>query len=155
MVGEYVMTEHECRGERAAPRPVAMGAYTMDSHNVRRVVTAKGNVQNEGDVQDRGRYGAWGPDAAKRAKGGRMRPYGIDYGAITPKRGECENLLVPVCLSASHMAFGSIRMEPVFFALGQVAGTAGAMAAANGSTVQDVPYDALAARLVADGQVLP
>ena len=154
MVGDYVMTEHECRGERKVPRPVAMGAYTMDSHNVRRVVTAKGNVQNEGDVQDRGRYSAWGPDAAKRAKGGSMRPYGIDYGAITPKRGECENLLVPVCLSASHMAFGSIRMEPVFFALGQVAGTAGAMAAANGSAVQDVPYDALAARLVADGQVL-
>ena len=154
MVGEYVMTEHECRGDRAAPRPVAMGAYTMDSHNVRRVVTAKGNVQNEGDVQDRGRYSAWGPDAAKRAKGGRMKPYGIDYGAICPKRGECVNLLVPVCLSASHMAFGSIRMEPVFFALGQVAGTAGAMAAANGSAVQDVPYDALAARLVAEGQVL-
>ena len=154
MVGEYVMTEHECRGDRVVPHPVAMGAYTMDSHNVRRVVTAMGNVQNEGDVQDRGRYSAWGPDAAKRAKGGRMKPYGIDYGAITPKRGECENLLVPVCLSASHMAFGSIRMEPVFFALGQVAGTSGAMAAANGSAVQDVPYDALAARLVADGQVL-
>ena len=154
MVGEYVMTEHECRGDRKVPRPVAMGAYTMDSHNVRRVVTAKGNVQNEGDVQDKCRYSAWGPDAAKRAKGGRMRPYGIDYGAITPKRGECENLLVPVCLSASHMAFGSIRMEPVFFALGQVAGTAGAMAAQSGAAVQDVPYDALAARLVADGQVL-
>ena len=154
MVGEYVMTEHECRGDRVVPHPVAMGAYTMDSHNVRRVVTANGDVQNEGDVQDRGRYSAWGPDAAKRVKGGRMRPYGIDYGAITPKRGECENLLEPVCLSASHMAFGSIRMEPVFFALGQVAGTAAAMAAANGSAVQDVPYDALAARLVADGQVL-
>ena len=126
----------------------------MDSHNVRRVVTAKGNTQNEGDVEDNRRYSAWGADAAKRAEGGRMKPYGIDYGAITPKSKECGNLLVPVCLSASHMAFGSIRMEPVFFALGQAAGTAGAMAATNGTAVQDVPYDALAARLVADGQVL-
>ena len=155
MVGEYVMTEHECRGDRKVSHPIAMGAYTMDSHHVRRVVTAKGNVQNEGNVEDHGRYSAWGKDAAKRKDGGRMQPYGIDYGAICPKRGECENLLVPVCLSASHMAFGSIRMEPVFFALGQAAGTAGAMAAANGSAVQDVPYDALAARLAADGQVLP
>ena len=154
MVGEYVMTEHECRGDRKVPRPVAMGAYTMDSHNVRRVVTAKGNTQNEGDVEDNRRYSAWGADAAKRAEGGRMKPYGIDYGAITPKSVECANLLVPVCLSASHMAFGSIRMEPVFFALGQAAGTAGAMAATNDTAVQDVPYDALAARLVADGQVL-
>ena len=160
MVGEYVMTEHECRGDREAPRPVAMGAYTMDSHNVRRVVTAKGNVQNEGDVQDRSRHSAWGPDAAKRAKGGRMKPYGIDYGAICPKRGECENLLVPVCLSASHMAFGSIRMEPVFFALGQVAGTAASLAAVGRDdpiaplAVQDIPYATLRARLVADGQVL-
>jgi len=155
MVGEYVMTEHECRGGRKVPHPVAMGAYTMDSHNVRRVVTAKGNTQNEGDVEDSRRYSAWGAAAAKRAKGGRMKPYGIDYGAITPKRAECVNLLVPVCLSASHMAFGSIRMEPVFFALGQVAGTAGAMAATNGTAVQDVPYDALSARLKAEGQVFP
>ena len=154
MVGEYVMTEHECRGNRAAPRPVAMGAYTMDSHNVRRVVTEQGNTKNEGDVQDHGRYSAWGPDAAKRKKGGRMKPYGIDYGAITPKRGECANLLVPVCLSASHMAFGSIRMEPVFFALGQAAGTAASMAAANGAAVQDVPYAELRKRLAADGQIV-
>ena len=159
MVGEYVMTEHECRGDRKAPKPVAMGAYTMDSHNVRRVVDANGNVQNEGNVEDHGRYSAWGKDAAKRKDGGRMKPYGIDYGAICPKRDECENLLVPVCLSASHMAFGSIRMEPVFFALGQAAGTAASLAVggpqSSAAAVQDVPYDALAARLVADGQVLP
>ena len=154
MVGDYVMTEHECRGDHVAPHPVAMGAYTMDSHNVRRVVTAKGNVQNEGDVEDSRRYSAWGPDADKRKTGGRMKPYGIDYGAITPKRGECANLLVPVCLSASHIAFGSIRMEPVFFALGQVAGTAASLAAANGTAVQDIPYEALRERLEADGQVL-
>lgn len=154
MVGEYVMTEHECRGDRKAPHPVAMGAYTMDSHNVRRVVTAKGNTQNEGDVEDSRRYSAWGPDAAKRRNGGRMKPYGIDYGSLTPKRAECANLLVPVCLSASHMAFGSIRMEPVFFALGQVAGTAASFAVAEGAAVQDVPYAALRKRLLDDGQVL-
>ena len=154
MVGEYIMTEHECRGDRTAPHPVAMGAYTMDSHHVRRVVTADGFVKNEGDVEDALRHSAWGPDAAKRSRRNRMKPYGIDYGSITPKRGDCENLLVPVCLSASHMAFGSIRMEPVFFALGQAAGTAGAMAAANDSAVQDVPYAALRERLLADGQVL-
>ena len=70
------------------------------------------------------------------------------------KRGECENLFVPVCLSASHMAFGSIRMEPVFFALGQAAGTAASMAAEKGTAVQDVPYGDLRKRLLADGQVI-
>jgi len=153
MVGDYVMTEHECRGDRTVPHPVAMGAYTMDSHNVRRAVTADGFVRNEGNIEDRGRYSEWGPNAAKRAKGGKMKPYGIDYGAITPKRGECTNLLVPVCLSATHIAFGSIRMEPVFFALGQAAGTAASIAASRGVAVQDVPYGELSRRLAADGQV--
>ena len=69
MVGEFVMTEHECRGDRKVSRPIAMGAYTMDSHHVRRVVTEKGDVRNEGDVEDSRRYSAWGPDAAKRSKG--------------------------------------------------------------------------------------
>ena len=138
MVGDYVMTEHNCRGRVSAPRPVAMGAYTMDSHHVRRMETKEGTVRNEGNVED-GRFGG---------------PYGIDYGAIVPKRGECANLFVPVCLSASHMAFGSIRMEPVFFALGQAAGTAAAQAIAAGCAVQDLDYSPLRAQLLADGQVL-
>ncbi len=83
-----------------------------------------------------------------------MKPYGIDYGAITPQSTECANLLVPVCLSASHMAFGSIRMEPVFFALGQAAGTAASLAVDHGVSVQNVPYGELAKCLVADGQVI-
>ena len=88
-----------------------------------------------------------------------MKPYGIDYGAICPKKGECVNLLVPVCLSASHMAFGSIRMEPVFFALGQAAGTAASLAVSYDEKsaaipVQDVPYTELSKRLLADGQVI-
>ena len=144
LVGETVMTEHHCRGTRTVERPVALGAYGMDSHNVRRRVSEEGFVRNEGNVED------------YRAADGktRFKPFGIDYGSLVPKRGECANLLVPVCLSASHMAFGSIRMEPVFFALGQVAGTAAVQAIAEGVAVQDVRYEALRDRLVSDGQVL-
>ena len=138
MIGDYVMTEHNCRGKVKASRPVALGAYTMDSHHVRRVETKDGFVRNEGNVEDHGFAG----------------PYPIDYGAIIPKRGECSNLFVPVCLSASHVAFGSIRMEPVFFALGQVAGTAAAQAIDANCAVQDLPYAPLARRLLADGQIL-
>ena len=143
MVGDYVMTEANCRGKVVAPRPVAMGAYTMDSHHVRRYVGEDGFVHNEGDVE-----------VGKDENGKRFPPYPIDYGAIVPKRGECANLLVPVCVSASHIAFGSIRMEPVFFALGEASGIAAAMAAASGSAVQNVPYPALRAKLLAAGVVL-
>ena len=145
MVGETVITERHCRGIDTAARPVAMAAYTMDSHHVRRVETADGFVRNEGNVED-----ALAADGKSP-----MTPYGIDYGAIVPKKTECENLLVPVCLSATHIAFGSIRMEPVFFALGQAAGTAASLAAAaNNAAVQDIPYATLRARLLADGQVI-
>ncbi len=136
LVGEYVMTERNCRGTVVAPRPIAMGAYGMDSHNVRRYVDARGFVRNEGNIED---YSANLPGQPHK----RFGPYPIDYGALVPKRGECANLLVPVCLSASHMAFGSIRMEPVFFALGQVAGAAAALAVEGGCAVQDVPYETL------------
>ena len=139
MIGEYVMTEGNCRGERVASRPIALGTYGMDSHNVMRYVGVDGFVYNEGDVQD------W------QAQG---RPYPIDYGAIVPKRAECGNLIVPVCVSASHMAFGSIRMEPVFFCLGQAAGAAAALAVADAIAVQDVDYQILRRRLVRRGQYL-
>ena len=145
MVGETVMTEHHCRGSRVSRRPVAMAAYGIDSHHVRRVVKADGFVRNEGNVED-------GRSADMKTP---IKPYGVDYGAIVPKCGECANLLVPVCLSASHVAFGSIRMEPVFFALGQAAGTAACLACESGVAVQDVDYPALSRRLLADGQVLP
>ena len=137
MVGEYVMTERDCRRQRQVPHPVALAAYGMDSHNVRRHVV-DGRVANEGDVQDHGF----------------PRPYPVEYLALVPRRGECANLLVPVCLSASHIAYGSIRMEPVFFALGQVAGTAAAQALAGGCAVQDVDYGKLRERLVKDGMVI-
>ena len=139
MVGDYVVTEHDILRKRKPARPVAMGAYGMDSHNVRRYVDAKGEVRNEGNIED-WRHGG--------------KPYAIDYGALVPKEAECANLFVPVCLSASHMAFGSIRMEPAFFALGQVAGTAAALAIDRDVSVQKVPYDELRMRLLADGQVI-
>ena len=145
MVGETVMTEHHCRGSQKAARPVAMAAYNMDSHHVRRIADKNGHVRNEGNVED---SKSLDPNLK------RIAPYGIDYGAIVPKREECVNLFVPVCLSASHMAFGSIRMEPVFFAMGQASATAAAIALDEGVPVQDVAYGKLAARLVADGQVL-
>jgi len=137
MVSDWVQTERHLRGELATPRPIGMGSYNMDSHNVQRYVDADGHARNEGDIQIN--------------PGG---PYPVDYGAIVPKRGECENLLVPVCLSSSHIAYGSIRMEPVFMILGQSAATAAALALEDRCAVQDVDYAALAQQLNADGQVL-
>jgi hypothetical protein len=135
MVSDYVMTEHDCRGTRAAPDPVGLGAYNMDSHNCRRIVR-DGRVENEGDVQVR------------------VSPYPISYRSIVPRTGECENLLVPVCLSASHIAFGSIRMEPVFMILGQSAAAAASIAIDDGVAVQGVSYAKLGPRLLERKQVL-
>jgi len=113
------------------------------------MVGKDGFVHNEGNVED---YSKYSKSSGKDFE--RLSPYGVDYGAIIPKRAECGNLFVPVCLSASHIAFGSIRMEPVFFVLGQVSGTAAAIAIRENCVVQDVPYDGLRTRLLADGQVL-
>jgi hypothetical protein len=131
------MTEHNCRGKKIAEDSIGMGAYGMDSHNCQRYVTSDGHVQNEGDVQ-----------VSVAA------PYPISYRAIVPKEGECKNLLVPVCLSSTHIAYGSIRMEPVFMILGQSAATAAALAIDDGVTVQRLDYQRLAHRLRTDGQVL-
>jgi len=137
MVSDYVVTELDCRRVRVAEDSVGLGSYNMDSHNVQRYVTADGKVENEGDVQV--------------SPGG---PYVVPYRSIVPKRGEAENLLVPVCVSSSHIAFGSIRMEPVFMILGQSAATAAVIAMEQGIAVQDLSYAALRKRLVEDGQVL-
>ncbi len=137
MIGAYVMTEHELLKKRPTPQPVGMGSYTIDSHNVQRYITPNGFVQNEGDI-----------DVPTPG------PYGIAYGALVPQRGQADNLLVPVCISSSHIAYGSIRMEPVFMILGQSAATAAALAIDGGLAVQDVPYAALRGRLLQDGQVL-
>jgi hypothetical protein len=137
MIGEYVMTEQDCLSKRRTPEPVAMGSYTMDSHNVQRYVTTDGHVQNEGDIGIR-----------------TPRPYQISYRSLTPKRAEATNLLVPVCLASSHIAYGSIRMEPVFMILGHSAATAAGMAIDQGIAVQDLKYEQLRTRLLDEGQVL-
>jgi hypothetical protein len=137
MIGVYVMTEHDCLGQCVTPKPIGQGSYTMDSHNVQRYVKPDGFVQNEGDIGV-----------------GTPRPYQIAYDAIVPKREQCTNLLVPVCCSSSHIAFGSIRMEPVFMILGQSAATAAVQAIDRNQAVQDVDYEVLRSRLLADNQVL-
>ncbi|MES2982280.1 MAG: FAD-dependent oxidoreductase [Verrucomicrobiota bacterium] len=137
MVSDLVMTEAHCKLKIPVEDPVGQGAYTLDSHNTQRFVH-NGMVMNEGDIQT-------------HLNG---KPYGISYRSIIPKMGECENLLVPWALSASHIAFGSIRMEPVFMVLGQSAGTAASMAIDDNTSVQKVPYEKLRARLLADGQKL-
>ena len=137
MLGMFVMTENELLKTRPTPNPVGMGSYTIDSHNVQRYVTPEGAVQNEGDI-------------GVSTNG----PYSIAYGALAPRRGQADNLLVPVCVSSSHIAFGSIRMEPVFMVLGQSAATSAALAIDGGVAVQDVPYPQLRGRLLKDGQIL-
>ena len=137
MVGDYVMTENELLKRRPTPKPVGMGSYTMDSHNVQRYIKPDGFVQNEGDI-------------GVSTQG----PYSIAYGSLVPKKSDCTNLLVPVCVSASHIAFGSIRMEPVFMILGQSAAAAAAIAIERGIAVQDVDYVELKADLEAKGQIL-
>jgi hypothetical protein len=137
MVTDYVMTQHDCQGRREAEDPVGLAAYTMDSHNIQRYVTKDGYVRNEGDVQVGG-----------------FSPYPISYRSIRPRKAECSNLLVPVCLGASHIAYGSIRMEPVFMVLGQSAATAACQAIDAGVAVQDIDYEKLRERLLADRQVL-
>jgi hypothetical protein len=134
---DYVMTEADCRRTRVTPEPIGMGSYNMDSHNCCRYVTPDGFVQNEGDIQV--------------SPGG---PYQISYKSIVPKAGECPNLLVPVCLSSSHIAYGSIRMEPVFMVLGQSAATAACIAIDDKCDIQKVEYAKLKERLLKDKQVL-
>jgi hypothetical protein len=137
MTGYHVMTENELRKKKPTPESVGMGSYTIDSHNVQRYITPEGFVQNEGDI-------------GVSTHG----PYEIAYGSLVPKKGQGSNLLVPVAMSASHIAYGSIRMEPVFMILGQSAATAAVFAIDGNLSVQQVPYVKLRAQLLKDGQVL-
>jgi hypothetical protein len=137
MIGEYVTTENDALAKREVPSPVGMGSYTMDSHNVQRYVTDEGFVQNEGDIGVH-------PD----------HPYQISYGSIVPKKEECTNLLVPAAVSSSHIAYGSIRMEPVFMILGQSAAAAASLAIDKNMAVQEVPYADLEKVLKERKQVL-
>jgi hypothetical protein len=136
MIGQYVMTQHNCQGKTRADDSAGLAAYTMDSHNTQRYVK-DGKAINEGDVQVGG-----------------FPPYPISYRSLVPKEAECTNLLVPVCLSATHIAYGSIRMEPVFMVLGQSAATTAVLALDGRVAVQQVDYKRLRERLLADKQVL-
>ena len=137
MIGEYVLTEHDVLGKQKVPKPIGMGSYTMDSHNVQRYVKPDGFVQNEGDIGVKPK-----------------QPYSIAYGSIVPKIDQCHNLLVPVCVSSSHIAFGSVRMEPVFMILGQSAATAAVQAIELNLPVQSIDYNRLRQQLMNDGQKL-
>ncbi len=136
MISDYVMTQHNCQRKVTAEDSVGMGAYNMDSHNCQRYVTKEGYVRNEGDIQ----VG--------------VPPYPISYKSIRPAKEHVTNLLVPVCLSASHISYGSIRMEPVFMVLGQSAATAASFAIDGKTSVQDVDYAKLREKLLEDKQVL-
>ncbi len=136
LLSDYVMTQAHCEGKEVATDSIGLGNYQMDSHHVERIVV-NGELAIEGGFE-------------KPVK----RSYPISYKSIVPKKSECTNLFVPVALSASHVAFGSIRMEPVFMILGQSAATAAAFAIDDNVAVQDVNYQKLRARLLADKQVL-
>ncbi len=137
MISDYVMTQRHCERFDAAEDPVGLGAYGMDSHNIQRFIDSSGFVQNEGNVE--------APVAG---------PYPVSYRSIIPKKEECTNLFVPVCLSATHIAYGSIRMEPVFMILGQSAATAACIAIDKKTSVQDIEYKTLNSQLLKDGQIL-
>jgi hypothetical protein len=137
MVGDYVMTQLDCEGKRTAPDPVGLGSFGMDSHVVQHFVTENGKAQNDGVI--------WHVPP---------RPYGISYRSIIPPKGQCENLFSPICLSASHVAHGSIRMEPVFMALSQSAAIAAGLAIDSKVSVQEVPYPALREKLKAAKQIV-
>jgi hypothetical protein len=132
MVSDYVMTEHNCTGKTVVTDGIALAAYNMDSHNTDRLVV-DGMVKNEGNVEIPG-----------------ISPYPISYKAIVPKEQECDNLIVPVCLSASHIAYGSIRMEPVFMVLSQVAAVAASFSIDQGITVQQLDYKKINEKLTID-----
>ncbi|MCK4921658.1 MAG: FAD-dependent oxidoreductase [Bacteroidales bacterium] len=140
MVSDYVMTQANCESQTTVNDGIGLASYSMDSHFCQRVV-----VETDGKmvVRNEGGFGKRLP-----------KPYPVSYRSIVPGKNECKNLLVPVCLSASHAAYGSIRMEPVFMILGQSAGTAAVMAIDEGVAVQDVSYEKLKKRLLEDGQIL-
>lgn len=137
MIGDYITTEHDVMQRIETPESIGMGSYHIDSHNTQRYVTSEGYVQNEGDI------GVKPPG-----------PYRISYGSIIPKKEECTNLFVPVCVSSSHIAYGSIRMEPVFMILGQSAAVAACLAIDEKCAIQDISYNQLKKLLENKNQIL-
>jgi hypothetical protein len=137
MISDYVMTQKNCEGIEAAEDPIAMAGYGMDSHHVQRYVDVNGYIQNEGNVEARG-----------------YPPYPVSFRSIVPSKSECSNLLVPVCISASHIAFGSLRMEPVFMILGQSAAIAASLAIDEKNKIQDISYPKLLETLLEYKQII-
>ncbi len=140
MIGQYVMTEKDILQDKTKPDSVGMGSFVLDSHWVRRIVNPQGFVRIEGHLDE----------SINLAK----NPYEIPYRSLTPKPAECENLLVPVCISATHVAICTIRMEPVYMILGHSAGVAAVMALRSGIPVQQIDMASLIQKLKAQGQVL-
>ena len=136
MVGEYVMTQKDIQTDLTKPDAIGMGSYNSDSHNVQRIVNQDGLVRNEGDMQVA------------------VKPYQIPYRLLLPKRNEARNLMVPVCFSASHVAYSTLRMEPQYMIMGQAAGVAAAMAIRAGSALQDIDTRALTRTLVDQGAIM-
>jgi hypothetical protein len=136
MLGSYIMTQADIMDQRTKDDSVGLGSYNTDSHHVQRVPTAGGGVINEGDFQVR------------------VDPYAIAYRSLVPRAAECDNLLVPVCMSASHVAYGTIRMEPVYMILGHACGVAAGLAIDQQTTVQQVPVAMLQAKLLEQKSVL-
>ncbi|MBO9619143.1 MAG: FAD-dependent oxidoreductase [Niabella sp.] len=137
MNGIYTMTQQDVLSKKETPHSIGMGSYAMDAHNAQRYVDEAGHVQNEGDI-------GVGPD----------KPYKIAFESILPQKEACSNLLVPVCLSSSHIAYGSIRMEPVFMILGQSAAVAAELAIDQAAAVQDLSYGNVQKVLETRGQIL-
>jgi len=136
MVGDFVVTQKDLQTELTKTDPIGMGSYNSDSHNIQRVIGPNGMVVNEGDVQVA------------------VKPYQIPYRVMLPKRTELANLLVPVCFSASHVAYSSLRMEPQYMIIGQAAGVAAAMAVKSSKPVQEIDIPALVARLREQGALM-
>jgi hypothetical protein len=136
MIGEYVMSQNDIQTTVTKPDVIGMGSYNSDSHNVQRIVNEDGFVENEGDMQVP------------------VTPYQIPYRMLVPKRAQASNLLVPVCFSATHVAYSTLRMEPQYMIIGQAAGVAASMAIDEGVAVQDIDRQALTAKLRAQGAVM-
>ncbi|MDF3130961.1 FAD-dependent oxidoreductase [Kiritimatiellaeota bacterium B1221] len=137
MISDHVITEHVARGKEAAPDPLGLGSYAMDSHATKWFVSPEGFMTRDGGMFHH-----------------LPQPFGISYRALVPKRNECQNLLVPVCVSATHAAYGSIRMEPIFMVLGQSVATAASLAIDHNLSLHDLPYDVLRENLLSDGQMI-
>jgi FAD dependent oxidoreductase len=136
MVGDFVMTQKDVQTDLTKPDPIGMGSYNSDSHNVQRFVTPEGDAENEGDMQVS------------------VKPYQIPYRVMVPKRAEATNVLVPVCFSASHVAYSSLRMEPQYMIIGQAAGVAATMALRDSKAVQDIDTHQLTERLQQQSAVM-